>query len=162
MFERSLFWLLFVNTGAWAFFHLSISFLFMKVPEAYYEKESAWYKPFRWERNGVIWQDVFHVRAWKGHLPDASSFIDSAYDKRQISEVNAETLNKFIIETKRAEQSHWVQMLPAPLFFLWNPVWAGWLMIAYAFFMNIPFIIVQRYNRPRLERIYTRKQKQTP
>lgn len=161
MFDGSLFWLLVVNIVAWGFFHLSIALLIMKVPDAHYEKWDAWYQPFSWEKNGDIWQDLFRVRNWKDHLPDASSFIDSAYDKRQISEVNAETLNKFI-ETKRAEQSHWVQMLPAPLFFLWNPVWAGWLMIAYAFFMNIPFIIVQRYNRPRLERIYTRKQKQTP
>lgn len=48
----------------------------------------------------------------------------------------------------------WKRLLPAPLFFIWNPAWAGWLMIAYAFIANIPFIITQRYNRPRLRRLY--------
>lgn len=55
-----------------------------------------------------------------------------------------------MIETQRAEWTHWVSMLPAPLFFIWNPVWAGWLMILYALIANLPFIIIQRYNRPRL------------
>jgi len=61
------------------------------------------------------------------------------------------------IETRRAELTHWLLMVPAPFFFLWNPAWAGWVMIVYALLANCPFIMIQRYNRPRLERVLRKK-----
>ncbi len=39
-------------------------------------------------------------------------------------------LERFARETCRAEVTHLLTMLWAPVFFLWNPVWVGWLMIA--------------------------------
>lgn len=154
MFEDSLFWLLILNILAWFFFHMAISLLLMKAPDAYYEKQSDFYTPFKWEKNGEIWQELFHVRRWKEILPEGSSFVPAAYNKKTLSDTHVDTLKKFITETKRAEQTHWLLMLPAPLFFIWNPPWAGWIMIFYALLANLPFIIIQRYNRPRLERLY--------
>lgn len=58
-----------------------------------------------------------------------------------------------MIETQRAELTHWFLIPPAFLFFLWNPAWAGWVMVIYALVVNLPFIMIQRYNRPRLERV---------
>lgn len=49
-------------------------------------------------------------------------------------------------------------MPPAFLFFIWNPLWAGFIMIAYAILANLPFILTQRYNRPRLQRLLQLKQ----
>ena len=59
----------------------------------------------------------------------------------------------FARETCRAEATHWVIMLFAPLFFLWNPVGVGFFMILYALAENIPLIMAQRYNRYRLRRV---------
>lgn len=157
--ELNIFGLIVVNSLAWLFFHLSISLLFMRIPDSYYNKQQTWYEPFEWEENGAFWQKHLKVKQWKDRLPEASSFIKSMYDKKNINDLSLEALQKFITETKRGEHTHWVSMLPAPLFFLWNPAWAGWLMILYAFFANIPFIIIQRYNRPRLKRIYIRMRK---
>lgn len=157
--ELSLFWLIIVNSIAWFFFHMSISLLLMRIPDTHYEKWEECYKPFKWEKNGEIWQDLFRVKQWKDILPEGSSIIKNAYNKKSLSDISANTLKKFIIEVRRAEQTHWVSMLPAPLFFFWNPIWAGWLMILYALLANLPFILIQRYNRPRLERIYKRKKR---
>ena len=60
---------------------------------------------------------------------------------------------KFLIEVNRAELSHWLQMLPAPIFFLFNLPIIGYFMIVYAVLFNLPFIIAQRYNRPKILRI---------
>jgi hypothetical protein len=54
-------------------------------------------------------------------------------------------------ETGRAEYTHLFAMLPAPIFFIWNPWWGGIIMIIYAVIINVPCIIAQRYNRARLE-----------
>lgn len=32
-------------------------------------------------------------------------------------------------------------------------LWAVWLNVAYAISFNVPLIVVQRFNRPRLERL---------
>jgi glycosyl-4,4'-diaponeurosporenoate acyltransferase len=43
-----------------------------------------------------------------------------------------------------------------PVFFIWNPLWACFVMVAYALAANVPFIIVQRYNQLVLTRICAR------
>ena len=40
-----------------------------------------------------------------------------------------------------------------PIFFIWNPPWARWVMTVYALAANLPCILVQRYNRFTLNRI---------
>lgn len=135
---------------AWFFFHMTISIFILKVPDRYYQYIGNCFKSFKWEENGQFWNHHFHVRKWKDSLPDSSSIFKTAYNKKEMKRTNLESLEKFIIETQRAELAHWLSMLPAPLFFIWNPAWAGWIMVIYAFLANFPFIIIQRYNRPRL------------
>ena len=59
----------------------------------------------------------------------------------------------FIKETCRAELFHWLVFALAPLFYLWNEWRVATLMIPYALLANVPCIIAQRYNRPRLTRM---------
>jgi len=66
-------------------------------------------------------------------------------------------LETLSLKQKRVEPTQWLSILPSFLFFLWNPVWAGWIMVIYALLFNVPIILVQRYNRPRLERVLNRK-----
>ena len=40
---------------------------------------------------------------------------------------------------------------------IWPCVWGVMLYLVYAIFGNLVFIIIQRYNRPRLVRLYERK-----
>jgi glycosyl-4,4'-diaponeurosporenoate acyltransferase len=40
------------------------------------------------------------------------------------------------------------------IFFIWNPLWAGWVMVVYATLVNFPCIISQRYNRARLAELF--------
>lgn len=152
--ELSPIWLLIVDVVAWFFFHMSIAWLMNQVSDQWLEKQMRGFQPQRWERDGQIWQDVFHIRRWKKYLPDGSMFLKESYDQTNLSGLEVEELKKFIIETKRAELTHWLMILPAFFFFIWNPPWAGILMVLYALFFNLPLIATQRYNRPRLARLY--------
>ena len=138
------------NIIAWLAIHLGVSLLALQIPDHYFSRKNAWFNSFKWEKDGQFWEDSLHIRQWKDALPDSSSIFTTAFNKKKVARSDKATLEKFVIETQRAEWTHWVSMLPAPLFFIWNPVWAGWLMILYALIANLPFIIIQRYNRPRL------------
>lgn len=152
-------WTIIVDIIAWAFFHMSISYSMLKIPTGFFKKDISWFKPRNWERNGQIWNDLFHIQSWKQHLPDGTFLLKTGYDKSNLKRTDTNTLHQFILETKQGEMTHWISILPAGLFFLWNPPWAGWLMVLYAVVFNFPFIISQRYNRPRLQRLYKRKKR---
>lgn len=152
--------LLIVNIVIWFSCHMLISLFAMKIPDEWFIKNKALFKKLKWEKDGQVWDDIFSIRKWKSKLPDASQFMKKAYNKKSMRNIRLDSLHKFIIETRRAELTHWISMLPAPLFFIWNPVWAGLIMIIYALVANLPFILAQRYNRPRLERIYRIKSRQ--
>jgi glycosyl-4,4'-diaponeurosporenoate acyltransferase len=66
-------------------------------------------------------------------------------------------LRLFARETRRAELAHWWAMCCGPLFVLWNPPLAAVLLVAYGVFVNLPFIVVQRYNRARLQGLLERR-----
>lgn len=141
----------------WFVLHMVISVALLKVPLSFFERKNRLFYSYSWEKKGTFWQTYFHVRSWKDKLPDGASLFRLGFKKKYLTEVNDSYLNKFILESKRAELNHWLLLLPAPFFFLWNPSWAGWLIICYALVANSPFIIIQRYNRPRFEKIQQKR-----
>lgn len=152
----SIMWTIIIDVVAWAFFHLLVSVFCFLVPLRYFQRSSSLFKIAAWENSGHLWQRLFCVKKWKGAVPDGARLFKFGYEKKALHGFDNDTLQRFAAETKRAELAHWLSILPAPLFFFWNPVWAGWVMILYALFFNVPFIIVQRYNRARLEMILER------
>lgn len=149
--------LIFVNIAAWLVIHLGISWGCRKINNSFFENKNAWFRTFPFEEDGVFWEKKLRIREWKDLLPDGTVIAKKGFDKSRLNKSESSYLATFIIETRRAELTHWLLIPPAFLFFLWNPLWAGWVMILYAWAVNIPFIIIQRYNRPRLERIFLRK-----
>ncbi|MGE7366949.1 glycosyl-4,4'-diaponeurosporenoate acyltransferase [Desemzia incerta] len=146
-----------VDIIAWYSIHLSVSWLARLVPEQFLDEKAYWFLTKKWEKEGEIWQEVFRVRTWKPYLPDGTKITKEGFDKTHLKGFDIASLEKFVLETRRAELAHWAMIPPAGLFFFWNPTWAGWIMIGYAVLFNLPLIFVQRYNRPRLERMIHRK-----
>ena len=64
----------------------------------------------------------------------------------------SDEIEKMIIETKRAELIHWISILPV-IIFNKGPRLVKYINIFYAMIANVPIIIVQRYNRPRLTQL---------
>lgn len=146
-------WLFVINALAWLSIQIGISAITNKIPIRWFVKYSWLFTSFHWEKEGVLWQDVARVKAWKQYVPDGTLFIRSGYNKKQLHGWDSASLSLFLLESRRAEFTHWISIPPALLFFLWNPMWAGYVNIAYALLFNVPLIILQRYNRPRIERI---------
>jgi len=84
------------------------------------------------------------------------------FSKAALASTSGEYLRRFLLETCRGELVHWAVMSASLLFFLWNPWWAGVAMVAYAVAVNLPCILVQRYNRARLARILPNKHIDAP
>ncbi|WKA55549.1 glycosyl-4,4'-diaponeurosporenoate acyltransferase [Planococcus shixiaomingii] len=156
--ELSLGWLILADVVAWAIFHLGISYCVFKIPSQWFIFQSRLFRSFHFERNGELWQQIFRIKGWKQRLPDGTMFFKSAYNKQSLHGFDSSSLARFVIESRRAEMTHWLSIIPAPLFLLWNPAEAFWANVAYAVLFNIPFILAQRYNRPRIERLIIQKQ----
>ena len=77
--------------------------------------------------------------------------------KRRIPGRDAASLQRFVVETRRAEYGHWAAMACGPLFVLWNPPLVAALMVGYGIAVNLPFIAIQRYNRARVARVLDRR-----
>ncbi|MGI2329097.1 glycosyl-4,4'-diaponeurosporenoate acyltransferase [Planococcus sp. YIM B11945] len=156
--ELAIGWMVLVDVAAWLFFHLLLSYGASLLPFHSFERRGRLFQSFRFERHGELWQQLFRIKAWKGKLPDGAMIFKSAYNKKALHGNDAASLAEFLVESRRAEFTHWVLLMPLPLFLLWNPPLAFWLNAAYAILFNLPFILAQRYNRPRLERLIQLKQ----
>ena len=79
--------------------------------------------------------------------------------KRELGSLDDDGLEAFVRETRRAELGHWWAMACSPLFVLWNPPLASVLLVAYGVLVNLPFILIQRYNRLRIDALLARRRR---
>jgi len=134
----------------WLVIHLGMSYLCVKIHISFFERDCWWFRIRNWEYRGRVYKRFFKVRRWKGIVPDGGGLFKGSFPKKNLEGNDPQYLKTFFYETKRAELTHWLAILPAPIFFLWNMWWVGIIMIAYALIANIPCILLQRYNRARL------------
>ncbi len=146
-----------VNILAWLVIHLSLPWIFTRMPADWFRPGGRLFRPRRWEGDGGIYRRLFLVTRWKNLLPDGAALFQGGFRKKTLRRRDPGYLESFRIETCRGEAVHWAVLAASGLFFLWNPLWAGLLMVAYATAANLPCIIVQRYNRLRLGRIIPRR-----
>lgn len=111
------------------------------------------YRIRKWEKAGKVYRKVF-VHKWKGLLPDGAKYFKGDFTKKHLLSIDPEYIEKFIKESCRAEFVHWLGMLPFVTFFLLVPPLVAGLLVLYSIIVNIPCIIAQRYNRPRLIALY--------
>ena len=79
--------------------------------------------------------------------------------KKMTAETVAD-IPRMLEETCVAELTHTLlSILGLAMLWLW-PGWGGIIVtIMYILLGNVPFIIIQRYNRPRLQRLYAMQQR---
>lgn len=144
------FWTIVIDVVIWFMIHIGVVALMVRVPVHHFNPNHWLYRRRKWEKEGDFYQEVFKIKKWKRHLPDGAKFLGTfGFRKKQLNGKSKIYFETFRAETCRAEATHWIFILFSPLFFLWNPRWVGFFMIAYALIENLPFIIAQRYNRFR-------------
>ncbi|TKD71468.1 glycosyl-4,4'-diaponeurosporenoate acyltransferase [Pseudalkalibacillus hwajinpoensis] len=154
--ELSISLLVIVNILAWLVIHVVLSYICLRLPDSFYESKKSTIKLRKWE---FALYKTARVRKWKTILPDGGGVFRGGFRKKELKRLSSLYLSKFILETRRAEVTHWILIPPAVLFFLWNPPIIGWIMIGYALLVNIPFIMIQRYNRYRFKPLLKKQMK---
>lgn len=149
---------LLANVAGWAVVHAGAGYLVHRWPIDCLRHDGPLLRARGWERSGRVYERRLLIQRWKGRLPEAGALFSGGVSKRRLTgSVGRANLDRFVIETRRAERGHWLAMAGGPLFALWNPPSGVALMVAYGVVVNAPFIAVQRYNRQRAQRLLARR-----
>ena len=141
-----------LDAAAWAAVQAGTGYLAHRLPVRLLDRDRWLWRERRWERGGRFYVDVARIRRWKRLLPEAGAAFGGGFDKRRLRGRAPADLERFAVETRRAELGHWLAVLPAPLFVALNPPLLAPFMAVYALAVNLPCIAAQRYNRIRLRR----------
>lgn len=129
-------------------------FLFGRIlPKEMFDPDALPFHIFRFERDGRIY-DALHIRKWKDGFPDMSVLVPSLIPSKKLPKILTTAQIEFMIqETCVAEWIHGLLCLFGfGCIFLWQGL-GGWLMSALYALGNLPYIIIQRYNRPKFVRL---------
>ena len=134
-------------TGAAGFFAGRI------FPKRWTEPGKGIYRCFAFEKDGQIYEKL-GIRKWQKKLPDMSRILPFLMPPKNLTGAYKERLPVMIRETCVAELTH-IVMAVVGLGCLW--LWPGWggvmMTLIDILLLNLPFILIQRYNRPRLIRL---------
>jgi glycosyl-4,4'-diaponeurosporenoate acyltransferase len=116
----------------------------------------AWlFRTRKWERGGRIYEAI-GIKRWKDRLPDMSKIVKRMHPKRLGIAPSAKAVRRLIRETCRAEIVHGALCLLAPpIWLFWRNATGVWISLL-TVLGNLPFILIQRYNRPALLRLEER------
>ncbi len=130
-----------------------ISFLLGRMLPYHWLDEAKFpFKIFAVERDGKIYEKI-GVRKWQNKIPDMSKIVPNLMPAKQLNGNVPGKLPVMIKETCVAELIH-VLLGIAGLYclVLWKGMGGIWMTILYEI-GNLPFIVVQRYNRPRMVKL---------
>lgn len=140
-----------------------ISFVIGRIlPKRWFSYETFPYKLFQWEQSGAVYNRL-HIRKWQNTVPDMSRIFRRWMPPKKLSGCpTAETLERMLQETCVAEFTH-LWLCAAGLVCIW--IWPGpggvILTLVYIALGNLPFILIQRYNRPRLAKLMEKTTRKT-
>lgn len=106
-----------------------------------------------------LWEKL-RVKSWQNKVPDMSRILPKLMPAKAISSVSQTDIPLMINETCVAELTHiLLSLCGIALPFIWRGVGGVLVMLIYILLGNLPFIIIQRYNRPRLIRLNARRKR---
>ena len=136
---------------------IAAHFIGEAIPARLFAYDRFPFRSYRWEREGKIY-DRLHIRAWKDKMPDMSRIMKDMVPKRVGIAPNSQAVRRLVQETCRAEIVHWALCALAPVIILFWKNWIGVVLVAVVIICNLPFILIQRYNRPALAALARRLQ----
>jgi glycosyl-4,4'-diaponeurosporenoate acyltransferase len=149
-----------VDAGIWAGWGVAVGLAAARLPVSVFLRD-GWLTRIRpWEHQGLAWAWL-GVGRWKDRLPEAGALFGPT-SKRVLPGRTTDGLGAFAGETRRAECVHWAALAPLAAMPWWNPLWLTTCMAVYAVAANGPCIVVQRYNRARIENILRRRRARLP
>lgn len=125
-------------------------------PRKWIFENTALFQPRHWENDGKFYE-AFKIKKWKLKLIDMSKIMKHSKTRKEIrGEVTSEILTVLVKETCVAELSHWFLCVSSVFVYNFWDNWVGGLVWLLYVIGNLPFIMIQRYNRPNLQRLRDR------
>jgi glycosyl-4,4'-diaponeurosporenoate acyltransferase len=149
--------LVLIDSAAWALWCVVVGFGAGFLPTRVLERDTWLTRPRAFERDGRCYER-WRIRRWKDRLPEAGA-IFGGVSKRRLPDDGRAGIDRFVVETRRAELVHWAILALTPWFVLWNPWPLALAMVVYGLVANVPCLVVQRYNRARIGRIVARRRR---
>ena len=105
---------------------------------------------------------VLRVHDWQDKAPDMSKIVPKLIPAKKLDSDFRAQLPRMLQETCVAEFTHFVLILLG--FYalrLWPGTGGAVVTAIYILFGNLPFLIIQRYNRPRLQKLLAAQQRRS-
>lgn len=131
-----------------------ISFFLGRVlPKKWFVADKFPYRGFRFERGGRIYEKI-SIHKWQNKVPDMSKIVPFLMPAKKLTGDFEEKLPRMIEETCVAEFIHGLLCMSGFVCIgLWEGV-GGWIIsLLNVVLFNLPFVLIQRYNRPRLMKL---------
>ena len=134
-------------------------FVGQALPRARFSAESFPYRTADLENGGRVYEKL-GIKHWKDALPDMSRIMPDMVKKKMTGQNREQGMDVLIAETCVAECVHyWLIVLSLGIFLFWRGGWAVVFWLVYNILGNVPFILIQRYNRPRLVLLEQRRKR---
>ena len=139
-----------IITGVIAFFAGRI------LPKKWFRADLFPYRSYKFEQDGRIYYKL-HIRKWQNKVPSMSKILPFMMPAKNLSGDYKKRLPRMLQETCVAELIHTLNCFVGLYCLKLYPGVGGVIiLILYITLFNLPFIIIQRYNRPRLMRLAKR------
>lgn len=92
------------------------------------------------------------IRLWKRWIPDAGGALPGGVQKASLVRRDPPSLHRLVLETRRAELVHWLLLAAVPLTACWLTPSGVLVNVLFALAFNLPCLLLQRWNRFRLQR----------
>lgn len=127
------------------------------LPRSLFSPQRFPFKAYGWENGGRVYEKL-GIKSWKDRAPDMSRLMGDMVKKKMSSAKDSAGMEVLIAETCIAESIHFALIiLSFGILLFWQDVWAWVVILVYNIFGNLPFIMIQRYNRPRLLALSARR-----
>ena len=134
-----------------AIWHFFTYMLCIYIDTGFFDSSKKFYQARKWENDGKIYNDVLKINRWKDLLPQHIG--KDGFSKSHLTDVSVDYLDEFIMETCRGEWNHSMNCLFAVVLFAMNNIFTAFILSVLLFIGNLPFVIIQRYNRFRLQKL---------
>ncbi len=127
------------------------------LPKSWMRYDAFPFRAFSWENDGKCYHAI-GIRRWMNQVPDMSRVMTKWMRRKELQKgCTEEDLRWLLEETCVAEAVHFLLCVAGMhCMELWPGLGGVVFWVLYVVVFNLPFICIQRYNRPRLARVYER------
>ena len=134
-------------------------FLGRLLPKRWLHPDKFPFRTYAWEDR--LWK-ALQIRKWQAKVPDMSRLFKKLMPEKKLTQQTVQELPLMIEETCVAELTHGLLCIAGlALLAIWPGIGGIILTVIYIVFGNLPFLLIQRYNRPRLQKLLERQTRRT-